>query len=237
VDTLWQRTGPAPRAQAAALDQRYWRARDAAQQWLAGSQQRSWLATCDALAAKLELCEAQERHAPATGAAADTGSGTGADSDAGASAGSDAGPDAGADADACQASELRQQTTLAQQWAALPALPQAWEDALRQRAGMAGAAAPSPHAALDHDAVLLQLEAAWNLPSPPECAAARRDLQLQAMKAALETRRSRVAEQGPGTPDHWLAEALRRPASEPLQRQRLGAVLMALRQRGPAGKA
>ena len=253
VDTLWQRTGPAPRAQAATLDQRYWRAREAAQQWLAGSQQRGWLATCDALAAKLALCEARERNAPAPGpgvdAGVDAGVGIGSDTGVGvgvgvgvgdgegAGAGPDAGTDADADAGAEQASEASRQTPPAQQWAALPALPQAWEDALRQRAGIAGAAAPSPHAALGHDAVLLQLEAAWNLPSPPACAAARRDLQLQAMKAALETRRSRAAEQDPGTPDQWLAEALRRPASEPLQRQRLGAVLTALRQRGPSGKA
>ena len=239
VDTLWQRTGPAPRAQAAALDQRYWRAREAAQQWLAGSQQRGWLAICDALAAKLALCEARERNAPVPDAGVGAGVGAGEGAGVGAAEGAGAGADVGtvADAGTEQASEASQQAPPAQQWAALPALPQAWEDALRQRAGIAGAATPSPHAALGHDAVLLQLEAAWNLPSPPACAAARRDLQLQAMKAALETRRSRAAEQDPGTPDHWLAEALRRPASEPLQRQRLGAVLTALRQRGPSGKA
>ena len=225
VDALWQRAGPAPRAQAAALEQRFWRAREATLQWLAGSHQRSWLATCDALASKLALCEVRERDA----AGVDAGAATPADATAPADADADADADKGPAGDASAA-------TLAEQWAALPVLPEVWEAALRQRAGLAAAAAPTAHAALSHDAVLLQLEAAWNLPSAPAFAAARRELQLQAMKAALETRRTRAAEQEPVAPDQWLAEALRRPTGEPPQRERLRAVLVALRQRGAAGK-
>ncbi len=201
LDTHWQRCGPAPRAQAGALEDRYRRARDAVQQGLAGSRQRSWNATCDALATKLALCEAHERGAAAA--------------------------------------ELLQAD-----WAALPALPAAWETVLRQRAGLvnaeAGAAgtahpADAARAALPTDAVLLQLEAAWNLPSPPAQAAARRELQLQAMKAALETRRTPAAAATATTPEQWLAEALRRPlGADAAHQQRLGAVLAALRQRGPA---
>ena len=210
VDTLWQRAGPAPRAQAAALDERFHRAREAARQWLAGSRQRAWQAGCDALAAKLALCEALERSTETDGAA----------------------------------------PTLADDWAALPALPEAWEAALRQRAGLpaggtgvgpgvgpGGApvgAAATQHGALSHDELLLQLEAAWNLPSPPVFAAARRELQLRAMKAALETRRASPAAQTATAPEQWLAEALRRPTGEPAQRERLNAVLAALRQRGPS---
>ncbi len=192
VDAQWQRCGPAPRAQAGALEDRFRRAREAAQQWLAGSRQRSWNATCDALDAKLALCVAREQ-----GAAADA---------------------------------------LAPDWAALPALPAAWETALQQRAGLA-TAAPEPHkpARLGAEAVLLQLEAAWNLPSPPAFAAARRELQLQAMKAALETRRSAAATAQALSPDQWLALALRQPtgADQTLQ-ERLATVLAALRRRGPA---
>ncbi len=213
----WQRCGPAPRAQAAALDERFWRAQEAAQRWLAGSQQRSWQARCDALVAKVALCEAQERSAaPAADGTADNT----------------------ADNTAETAAESAAETaanTKAAAWAALLPLPDAWETALQQRAGLT--AVTSPHSKLSFDAVLLQLEAAWNLPSPPERAAARRDLQLQAMKAALETRRASAAGAGAAatTPEGWLAEALRRPPQDKEQRERLQAVLTALREQGPAG--
>jgi hypothetical protein len=61
VDAQWQRTGPAPRADAATLDLQFRNARDAVRQNLASYAQRSWHATCDALLAKLALCEALER--------------------------------------------------------------------------------------------------------------------------------------------------------------------------------
>ncbi len=192
VDAQWQRCGPAPRAQAGALEDRFRRTREAAQQWLAGSRQRSWNATCDALDAKLALCVAREQ-----GAAADT---------------------------------------LAPDWAALPALPAAWETALQQRAGLpTGAPETNKPAGLSAEAVLLQLEAAWSLPSPPAFSAARRELQLQAMKAALETRRGAAAAAQALSPDQWLALALRQPTgTDPAVQERLATVLAALRRRGPA---
>jgi hypothetical protein len=60
VDTQWRKTGEAPRNVAAKLDARFRSARDAAQQLLAGSAQRAWGLTCDALVAKLALCAAAE---------------------------------------------------------------------------------------------------------------------------------------------------------------------------------
>jgi hypothetical protein len=75
-------------------------------------------------------------------------------------------------------------------WATLPALPPAWEEALRQRAGLASAGAPALSASTALDQCLLHLEAAWNLPSPPAHEDARRAMKLQAMKAAMESRRS-----------------------------------------------
>jgi hypothetical protein len=63
VETQWQRSGPAPRQEAATLDARFRAAHDAAAQRLATHAQRGWQATCDALLAKLALCEALERHA------------------------------------------------------------------------------------------------------------------------------------------------------------------------------
>jgi hypothetical protein len=191
IDAQWQRCGPAPRAQAAALDNRFRRAREDAQQWLAGSRQRSWNATCDALAARLALCEAQEGGTATTPA-----------------------------------------DTLAQHWATLPAVPAAWDTALQQRVGLAAPAAGKAEAQ-NLDAALLQLELAWNLNTPPAHANARRDLQLQAMKAALESRRSPAANATPQSPEQWLAQALRQPAQDDATRSRLAAVLAALRQRGP----
>lgn len=197
VENAWQRCGPAPRNEAAALDERFRRAHQTARQWLAGSRQRSWQAACDTLVAKLALCEALEGGGPGATASA----------------------------------------PLAQDWDALPALPEAWEAVLRQRAGLAGGTAAEPPAGMATDELLLQLEAAWGLASPAACAQARRELQLQAMKAALETRRPGQTAPAQATPEQWLMQALRRPALQADQRQRLEAVIAALRERGPSGPA
>ncbi|MDI1260966.1 DUF349 domain-containing protein [Aquabacterium sp.] len=60
LDAAWQQAGEAPRAQAAALESRFRAARAAAQAIVADSARRAWQATCDALYAKLMLCEALE---------------------------------------------------------------------------------------------------------------------------------------------------------------------------------
>jgi len=67
VDTEWRNAGEAPRNQAARLESRYRAAREQAQQHMAGSAQRSWLHTCDALLAKLALCEELESATPLAG--------------------------------------------------------------------------------------------------------------------------------------------------------------------------
>ncbi|MDP1648489.1 MAG: DUF349 domain-containing protein [Rubrivivax sp.] len=194
VDAAWQRAGPAPRSDAAALDARFRNAREAAVQYLGSSAQRRWHATCDALAAKLALCEELE---------------SGADP---------------ADARA----------VLTERWSAVPALPAPWEQALAARAGLSGvAAAGKAPGALGTDELLLQAEAAWGLQSPAAFDAARRLLKLQAMKAAMEGRRPTTAT--PSTPEFVLAALLGRRGLDVLQRQRLGVVLAALRQRGPIG--
>ncbi len=191
VDALWQRTGPAPRSQAQALDARFHQARDSARRWLAESSGRAWHAVCDALQAKLALCDELETDAdPATVKAG-----------------------------------------LAVRWSALPELPQPLEQALAQRAGLADANAQGRDGRItaSTDELLLQLEDAWGLDSPVAFESARRLLKLQAMKAALETRRSAATS---ATPQHWLGELLRRGALDAVQRERLGAVLAALRRRG-----
>lgn len=193
VDAQWQRVGPAPRSDAAALDVGFRTARDAAQRQLASHGQRSWHAVCDALAAKLALCEALENETSAAVARA----------------------------------------TLEQAWAGHTLLPALWEQVLARRAALNSVAKGEPEpVTAPTDELLLRLEVAFGLESPPEFDGPRRALKLQAMKAALEARPSAVA-QAALTPDQWLAAALGREALGEPQRQRLRQVIAALRERGP----
>jgi len=64
VDGEWRRAGEAARADAARLEQRFRRARDAAQAHLAGSALRAWQQTCDLVAAKLAICREAEAGSP-----------------------------------------------------------------------------------------------------------------------------------------------------------------------------
>jgi DNA repair protein SbcC/Rad50 len=168
VDKAWQSCGPAPRSEAAALDQRFRGAREALVASLRLSQQRQWHAVCDALEAALQ-----------TGVAPSE-----------------------------------------------PLLPSAWIQALAQR--MAGSSSDNGTA----ESTLLQLEAAWDLPAPPELADARRDLRLQQLKSALEGKRSAAA---PQTPAQLLAALIAQPALSAAQQARWALVLQALRARGPLG--
>lgn len=60
VDAEWHKAGEAPRNQAAGLESRYRAARAQAQQYIAGSAHRAWQLACDALLAKVALCEELE---------------------------------------------------------------------------------------------------------------------------------------------------------------------------------
>ena len=110
-----------------------------------------------------------------------------------------------------------------------PALPDAWARALAQRGAAAVAAGPLPPAAFD--ALLLQLEAALEMPASAEQQAARRLLKLQALKQTLEGR------PGPAAvalaPADALVAALRQACLPAAQQQRLQALLAALRQAAP----
>ena len=199
VDAQWRQGVDVPRQQVASLDARFHAARQAAQQLLAGSAQRIRQARFDALTAKLALCEALEQ-------------GMAADVDAG------AGADAGALGDR------------AQQWAALAPLQPAWEEALAQRwqRSLAGAGTALPAPAADAlDAVLLGLEVALEVASPAAFQAARRDMKLLAMKAALEGRpASREATVGV---DGLMVTALLHAHPSTPQRLRLQTIIAALR--------
>jgi exonuclease SbcC len=71
LDAAWRQADEAPRAHAAALEARFRAARAGAQALVAERAQRLWQATCDALQAKLMLCETQE--SPGAGAQAAEG--------------------------------------------------------------------------------------------------------------------------------------------------------------------
>ncbi len=149
VDTEWRNAGEAPRNQTARLESRYRAARERAHEYVAGSAQRSWQLTCDALLAKLALCEELESAAPS------------------------------ADIEA--------------RWEILPALPTRWERVLqvRYKSGDENPGGGNPAKNGEPlDQLLLQLESSLEIPSPVAFQMARQTLKLQAMKNAMEGRRS-----------------------------------------------
>ncbi len=118
----------------------------------------------------------------------------------------------------------------AERWAALGALPPAWDQALARRWSSPIEAGPLSASALDD--LLLQLEATMELPATPEWLAARRELKLRAMKDTLEGRASSIL--GPARPAEGFAAALRQSCTTAAQRERLQALVAALR-RAPPG--
>jgi hypothetical protein len=114
-------------------------------------------------------------------------------------------------------------------WSTLARLPAPLEDALRRRAGLVPA--DGSGAAHEVDELLLQIETAWALPTPPAFETARRERKLLAMKQALEGRRSLAPE--PLPPLAALALLLSRASLDAGQHERLAAVLAAWRRQGP----
>ena len=114
-------------------------------------------------------------------------------------------------------------------WQALPVLPPPFEDALRRRAGHALTDGTDTTPCVDD--LLLQIETAWDLPTPPAFESARGERKLMAMKAALEGRRTGAPEAL--VPDAALALLLGRGGLDAGQRDRLATVLTAWRRRGP----
>jgi hypothetical protein len=187
ADRAWRQPVEVPRAAVNAIDKRFHEARAAVAQAVAESGQKRWHAQCDALGARLALCEEREA------AAAD-------------------------DAE------------LASRWAALDALPAAWDKPLAQR--WSQPPKPGPLAASACDEVLLQLEAALELPMSAESQAARRDLKLRALKDTLEGRAPQ--KQDPATQRvQWFTSALRQSGLSAAQQERLHTIVGALRQSAP----
>jgi hypothetical protein len=118
---------------------------------------------------------------------------------------------------------------LAERWPAAGDLPKAWEQALSQRWARDLGAGPLAQPAFDE--LLLQLEAALDQPTPPEWQEARRTLKLRALKDAMEGRGA--PKQGPAQQAEWLRAAVLQGRLDAGQRQRLHALLMALRRSAP----
>ncbi len=190
VDSEWRKCGDAPRAESAKLDAKFRTARDAAQQYLAGSAKRGWHNVCDALDAKLALC---------------------------------------VEVEAAQMPD-----DVSARWTALPALPAVWEKALSARLSEAQT---SKDADIDEDLEeerleaaamqILQLEAALEMDSPPAFQAARRDLKLRAMKAAIEARQSVTITNA--DIERLLGDALAQPKMDATSVGRINNILAAIR--------
>ena len=119
---------------------------------------------------------------------------------------------------------------LASRWAGHDALPVAWQQALEQRWSQPVAPGPLTESAMDD--LLLQLEAALDVPATPQLQAARRGFKLRALKETLEGRAAHEA--NPETQRaQWLAAALRQGLPGAAHGERLVAVIAALRRTLP----
>ena len=183
VDRAWRQPVEVPGGAAGSINARYQSARGAVVQALAEGNQRRWQAQCDALLAKLGMCDEREAAAPGEG-------------------------------------------DLTLRWAAHDALPPAWQQALEQRWSQPVAPGPLTEAAMED--LLLQLEAALDLPAAPELQAARRGLRLRALKDALEGR-GKQAVDPQAQRAQWLAVAVRQGVPGETNAERLRAVIAALR--------
>lgn len=120
---------------------------------------------------------------------------------------------------------------VAARWAMLPPLPAVWEKTLSQRLDNAqNSTEPSSSADAASEAMLermLQLESALDIESPTAFHAARRDLKLRAMKAAIEARQS--VNISNADIERWIAEVIARPTDEVSSNARIAAIIKAVR--------
>lgn len=105
-------------------------------------------------------------------------------------------------------------------WSALRDLPKDWKTKLEAR--LRGNGAKSGESLSD---LLLKLEMACGLDSPPEFAAARQRLKLLALKHAMESRRP--AASTPQDFERWLLDAAAAPRPDEASRARLAAITRA----------
>lgn len=109
-------------------------------------------------------------------------------------------------------------------WNAFQHLPEAWKTSLEARFRAAGSKSSASLPDL-----LLKLEIACGIDSPPEFLAERRRLKLHALKEAMESRRPAVAST-PQELERWLLDAAATPRPDESSRARLAAIIAAMRQ-------
>jgi len=110
-------------------------------------------------------------------------------------------------------------------WSALTELPAAWKAVIDAR--FHGKSAAKPQALPD---TLLKLEVALSLESPSEFEAARRQMKMNALKFAMENRRTSAAT--PEDIERWFLEAASTPRPDALSRARLEKIVAAVRAQG-----
>ena len=114
---------------------------------------------------------------------------------------------------------------LESRWNALTDLPAAWKTAMDARFK---GTAPAKRPPLPD--TLLSLEAACDIESPAEFAAARRQLKMNALKFAMENRRP-DAGASPADIERWLLEAASTPSADAASRARLEKIIAAIQSR------
>ncbi|MBL8523759.1 MAG: DUF349 domain-containing protein [Betaproteobacteria bacterium] len=117
--------------------------------------------------------------------------------------------------------------SIGERWAALPALPADWEKALAARLAAAQSGQTANAEAESLQQVILQVESALEIPSPPEFEAARRELKLRAMKNAIEGRQSATVTAK--DIEGWIATAIGQSGASAKSAGRITAILTALR--------
>jgi hypothetical protein len=116
------------------------------------------------------------------------------------------------------------------QWGASAALPAAWEAALQARLKALEEGGPGGDGL---DTALLQLESIFDVASPAEYQNARRELKLRQLQQAWGTRQAR--EQAETDPEKLLSTALAHSRPSAQQRDRLHAIIAAVRAKGLRG--
>lgn len=111
-------------------------------------------------------------------------------------------------------------------WSALADLPAPWKAAMEARWRAATPAKPQPL-----PDTLLNLEVACGIDSPAEFAAARRQLKMNALKFAMENRRTSATT--PADIDRWLLDAAATPRPDEVSRARLEKIIAAVRAQSP----
>jgi hypothetical protein len=205
ADREWRQGGELPRGAGPAMEAKYHAACTAATQRLADSAQRVWHAQCDAATRAAALCQARE-HATQGGPA--------------------------------EPADATDQDTGDATMDAVGAMPAPWQAALQQRwqratgkPTTAKPVTPGPLASPALDTVLLQLESALDVPTPPPWQDARRNLKLLALKTALEGGGTPAT--GPAQQVQWVATLLAQPGLTEAQQQRLQALMARVRQGQP----